>query len=231
MTTKRNWSWTGKFPAYELCLLWKCPCSPYFPHSFWCIISSLHQPHLSCNNANFTPICLLPLCFHFYYYPHTAAFDSHPIASPISTFSLSSPLLARVAPAMQQYHLPAQHAHSLVSTHTRPQTLLNTRSVWQGHRPAQDTPISTLPPLDHPSPTHCVTQGTATYTALLSHTLHLSPNRGSRGASAITETGVLQAPFTVREQIPAAIVQFPIVDGQEDHHMGVCSTLTTNELK
>lgn len=43
-----------------------------------------------------------------------------------------------------------------MSTHTRPQTLRNTRSAWQGHLPAQDTPISVLPLLDH-GPTHCVT--------------------------------------------------------------------------
>ena len=95
----------------------------------------------------------------------------------------------------------------------------------------QDTPIFMLPPPDHQSPTHCVTH-TVTHTALLSHTLHLSPNRGSRGASAVVETGVGKSTFTIREQIISAIILCLIIDRHKrDDHMGVCSTLTTNEFK
>lgn len=108
--------------------------------------------------AYFTPTFLfLPM----YFLASCAILRSHLL--------LILPHVSQGGPPMQLYHLPAQHARRNT----------NTRTAWQGHLPVQDIPISRLPPSDHRGPT-C----TRSHTALLSHMLHLSPNRGSWGASA-----------------------------------------------
>lgn len=162
------------------------------------IHSSPHQPYLPCNNSCIQPFphpLLTPPSQFSFLQPSSpiSLFDSHPISSFLSHLLPVLPLLARVARqcsnAICQRSMPTAscpHTH----THIRPQTRTNTRTVWQGHLPAQDIPISTLPPPDHHRPTHCVTCAHTLAQALMSHTLHLSPNRGSRGASAGAETGV-----------------------------------------
>lgn len=100
---------------------------------------------------------------------------------------------------------PRVHTHTLA--HGR--TLTSTRTAWQGHLPAQDIPISTLPPPDHHSPTRCVTH-TQTHT----HT-HSPDESHASSVSQQGEPGSIcrsrdrscrwEAPLTVRERIITAV--------------------------
>lgn len=132
--------------------------------------------------------CLLPLhSFHFYNPPHPSL--SHPFSSFFPTFSLSSPLLARVArqcsSAICQRSMPTA---SCPRTHSPTDAHKHTHSLARAPSRAGYTDIHASATRSLWSHAMCITQ-THTHTAPMSHTLHLSPNRGSRGASAGAETG------------------------------------------